>query len=731
VVVLCALVVGSAIAQEAEVEKHLETIAKKAKLRSYDGLWELSKEIAEIGEDAADPILDMLPNAGQKERLVFDAALFELREASAATEDLMSLVGNDKADLTARLLAVDLIESKGMRTDVRKLFGNMAKYTEPLLRIAVCRASYSKLREVEASRLLREYARSADYNTRAEAAIALAQIDDFDNSKEVLKEVSKEPSRRGQLAVSLLLQDRLFQEARSAAGLSKDELLRAKDEKINELKATILKLKREKNEAVRTGSKLLDEILSRIQYYYVDEKKIDSSKLIDSAAKGMVGSLDRYSNYMDERETKLFYENLRQEYSGIGARVSKQLEDYLLIESPIYSGPAYRAGLRSGDKITKVDGHDILRLSIEEVVDKLKGKEGTPVTITVRRVGWPEDRDFTIVRESINLPSVRYEMLPGKIGYLALSSFGSDAVKEVDAALSALDKQGMKALVFDLRYNPGGLLDAAVKVADKFLKGRKLIVSSKGRNPMIAPEETYYSRDEGTEPEYPVYVLVNRGSASASEIVSGALQDHKRATIVGETTFGKGSVQKIFKILATEGKSCVRLTIAKYYLPSGRSIHRDEETGEGGVKPDLEVELPELPPLGQYKAALKLQEDNVYEKYLEKHYKEHRDVFHQLAVNDRNDYSKYPDFDKWYKSLSTELDKEYVRMYLRLEIRRKVADDLGKEPGPDISDDYVLQRGIVEALKGLNVDVHKIDEYKHFADKFKTEKPKEEQPEGK
>ena len=184
VVVLTALAVSIAIAQEGEVGKRLDRIAKKAKLRSYDGLWELSREIIDIGEDAADTLLEKLPNAGEKERLVYDAALYELREAGAATEDLMSLVGNDKADLTARLLAVDLIETKGMRTDVRKLFGNRAKYTEPLLRIAVCRAGYNKLKEVEASRLLREYVRSADYNTRAEAAVALAQIDDFDNSSE-------------------------------------------------------------------------------------------------------------------------------------------------------------------------------------------------------------------------------------------------------------------------------------------------------------------------------------------------------------------------------------------------------------------------------------------------------------------------------------------------------------------------------------------------------------------
>lgn len=714
-------------AQEESAAKQLERLAKKAKLRDYGDLWEVARDIAKLGDEVIDALEEMLPDAGVKERLAFDAALFELGEADVASEDILSLVGNEKADVGARVAAASLLEAQGDRRDARKLFENIAKYSEPLVRIAVCRAGYKKLREVEATRILREYAASAEYDVRAEAAVALAQLDDFENSKEILKDVSREPTRRGQLARSLLMQDRLYQEAMSAAGLSRDQLLKSKDEKINELKAEVAKLKREKDEATATGIKLLDELLTRIRYYYVDEDKIDSSRLIDSAAKGMVGSLDRYSSYMDERETKLFYENLTQHYSGIGARVSKKIEDYMLIESPIYSGPAYRAGLRSGDKITKVDGTDILRLSLEEIVDKLKGKEGTTVVITVRRTGWPEDRDFTIVRESIDLPSVRYEMLPGKIGYLALSGFGREAVQEVENALDDLEKQGMKALIFDLRFNPGGLLDAAVKVADKFLSGRKLIVSSKGRNPFVAPEQKKYSTDEGTHPDFPLYVLVNKGSASASEIFAGAMQEHKRAKVIGETTFGKGSVQQLFEVIATDKKTRLRLTIAKYYLPSGRSIHREEGSDEGGVTPDIESVQPDIP-AGQYTSALKLQEEDVYVKYLEKHYADNREVFHKLAVSDAGDPSRYPGFEEWYKSLCTDLDRDWVRFFLRREARQKVADDLGNELVSDIGDDYVLQRGIVEVLKGLDLDPEKIDEYKGFADKFKEEKLKEEKP---
>lgn len=721
-VLLCLCSVELVLAQE-DVGKKLAHLARKAKSRDYDDLWEVARDIAKLGDEAIDTLEEMLPDAGEKERLAFDAALFKLEEGGLASEDLLSLIGNEKADVAARVAAIKLVDLEGTRGDMRKLFGNMAKYEEPLVRIAVCRASFAKLKEIEASKILNRYLKSAQYNVRAEAAIALGKIDDFDASKEALKEVAQEPTRRGELAKSLLLQDKLTRLAMTAAGLSESQLLKAKDEKINELKAEIVKLKRKFDEQNKTGIKLLDELLTRIRFYYVDDAKIDSSKLIDAAAKGMVGSLDRYSSYMDERETKLFYEKLTQKYSGIGAHVSKQIEDYLIIESPIYSGPAYRAGLRSGDRIIKVNGLDILRLSIDEVVDKLKGEENTPVTITVRRKGWPEDREFTITRKSIDLPSVRHEMLPGKIGYVHFSNFGREAVQEVENALVELEKQGMKALVFDVRYNPGGLLEAAVDIADKFIKGRKLIVSSKGRNPVIAGEEKYFSHDEGTHPDFPMYVLTNKGSASASEILAGCLQEHKRAKIIGETTFGKGSVQRLFEILATDKKTRLRLTVAKYYLPSGRSIHREEGSDKGGVEPDLKVELPDIPPFSQFDAALKLEKDKAYESYIDKYYKEHKDLFHKLAFNDHDDYTKYPDFEKWYESLDTCLEKKYVRMYLHRDIRQKVADDIGKEFVSDLSNDLVLQRGVYEVLKDLNVDPGGIEDYKFFSKKFKDEKP--------
>jgi carboxyl-terminal processing protease len=348
-------------------------------------------------------------------------------------------------------------------------------------------------------------------------------------------------------------------------------------------------------------------------------------------------------------------------------------------------------------------------------VDKLKGKENTQVKIKVRRLSWHEEREFTIVREKINVPSTRYTMLAGDIGYLALLGFQQESSDEIEAALLKLESQGMKALIFDLRDNPGGLLNSAVDVTDKFLTGGKLIVTSKGRNPFIGKEEKYYSTGRRTHPDYPLFILVNRGSASGSEIVCGALQEHKRAILIGETTFGKGSVQHPFELESTERKTRLRLTIAKYYLPSGRSIHKEEGSKEGGVKPDIEVKEKDLIPPWELDTALELDKKEAFAQYLNKYYNENKELFQKLAWNDYADEKRYPHFDELYDSLQTKFDRKYARVLLRRKLIRKVADEMGKEPVCDITEDNVLHRAIIEALAKLGKKPDEFEEYKHIS----------------
>ncbi len=547
----------------------------------------------------------------------------------------------------------------------------------------------------------------------------------------MLRELAEEPTTRGRYARALLQQDKLFRAMEKSQGLEAQQQLELLRRKNAQLERTIRQLRR--RPAVNAGDlsefALLKELERNIKLYYVEDgDKIATKSLIDQAAKGMVGSLDPFSSYMTEKETRDFEQSMQGEYAGIGAVVSMDPKDKLLtIIRPIYNGPAYEAGLRSLDKITKVEGVSTFGKTVEELVSKLKGPEGTPVTITVFRKSWDKEREFTLVRRRIHLDSVHYTMLPGKIGYLSLSQFGQTAVREVEDALTDLEQQGMRGLIFDLRANPGGLLSAAVDIADKFLKDNKLIVYSQGRNPHIAPRREFRTRQTSTHPDYPLVVLVNGASASASEIVSGALQDHKRATLVGTTTFGKGSVQQLMRVRTTGGQSTLRLTIAKYYLPSGRSIHRNPETGEGGVHPDVVVEPEEVDACVSDRIQ-ELLEANRIEPYVQKLWSEHQDLMTKLAEYDGLDWKRYPGFEQFYDSLETTLDRDIVRRLVRNGIRRLAQDKRAKQFAQDFESDVQLQRAIVEMFKKLGEDVASVPEYEVFADKFAA-KPKDESPE--
>ena len=304
---------------------------------------------------------------------------------------------------------------------------------------------------------------------------------------------------------------------------------------------------------------------SVLEQNYAD--KVDADKAIyEGAIPGMLRGLDPHSNFLDPKNYSALQEEQRGRYYGVGMQVGPRNSKVIVI-APFAGAPAYRAGIRPGDVISAVDGHPADNLSTAEVADLLKGPKGTTVHITILREGSPKPLEFSIVRDEIPRYSVDVHFLirPG-IGYLHINGFQETTEAETQAALDEMGE--LKGLILDLRNNPGGLLNEGVGVADKFLKKGQVIVSHHGRN---SPEQVYRAA-HGSTKDYPIVVLVNHGTASAAEIVSGALQDHDRGLIAGEPTFGKGLVQTVFRLSENTG---LALTTAKYYTPSGRLIQRD------------------------------------------------------------------------------------------------------------------------------------------------------------
>jgi carboxyl-terminal processing protease len=328
-------------------------------------------------------------------------------------------------------------------------------------------------------------------------------------------------------------------------------------------------------EETYTNLEVFANVLMLLQQHYVDP--INPQEVINGAINGMLTSLDPHSAYMTPEDFKELQEETHGSFSGIGIEITVK-DGFLTVVSPIEDTPAYRAGLMAGDQIIAIDEELTKQMTLPEAVKKLRGKKGSSVTITIHRAGWQGTKEFAIVRDEIPLHSVKFMELQPHLFYVRIANFQANTTRDLIDALHMQQKKGaINGLLLDLRNNPGGLLDQAVQVADVFLDSG-VIVSTKGRDP--EQDLLFEASADDEQFRFPMIVLVNGGSASASEIVAGALQDNGRAIILGTETFGKGSVQTIVPMPDGAG---LRLTTAKYYTPSGDSIQAT------GIKPDINV----------------------------------------------------------------------------------------------------------------------------------------------
>ena len=346
----------------------------------------------------------------------------------------------------------------------------------------------------------------------------------------------------------------------------------------------------EKDDAL-PNLRLFSTVLDRVRQEYVDGEKLSYQELIQGALKGMIGTLDPHSEFMEQSKYDELKKDTQGEFGGVGIVISMK-DSYITVVAPMEDTPGFKAGILTGDRIVKIDGKSTEKLNLNDAVKRMRGAADTEVSLTTYRPSTGQFKDYTLIRAKIKVDTVKdvdgkreFPLSEDNVGYIRLVQFGEATSGDLEDAMHKLESKGAESIILDLRDNPGGLLDQAVQVCEKFLPAGQLIVSTEGRD--AKTKSTYHGKGRGKHPAFPIVVLVNNGSASASEIVAGCLQDCTalracKAIVVGEQTFGKGSVQSI---LPLQGGSALRLTTAKYYTPSHKVIH------EKGITPDILVAM--------------------------------------------------------------------------------------------------------------------------------------------
>jgi carboxyl-terminal processing protease len=751
--------------QAAELDALVRERVEAAARQSIDELWAavdaLARYDATLEESGLDLVLerwleraDELDPAAQL--LLVGARLAgEEPDRARLAERLTSLldgarveVASAAADLLADPLFRELdAEARGALLEaLAAVAGDAARPAE--LRLAAAVALHVQGRgaeQREARRQMLSYLESGDAELRGLGALALARTGDVETGRTELERLARTPGPEGRLA---------------QAYLKTEDARRFYDRKQKNLEEYYRKRLEEQPAGGDLGELgLLEQVLRLIETQALEGQQVEREKLVEFAVDGMLRSLDEHSSYLPPEAFARFDQDLLQaEYGGIGAYVNEDRDDRLFtITRPIYSGPAYRAGLQSDDKIVRIDDWPTVLPGggshpVDEIIKRLKGKPGTQLELYIWRHGMEpelidrptEDMAVLVTREQITVPPVQAELLPGEVGLVELSSFTRVASQELERTVRQYLEGGMRALVLDLRRNSGGLLTEARAVADLFLPKDKLVVTTESRGG--EPERLYTRRGPLVPEGMPVVVLVDRFSASASEIVAGALQDHGRGQVVGQRTFGKGSVQTLFPVpgmrddqFRDENKNGrhddweplthdwngngefdfaprVQLTIARYLLPSGRSIHRElDDEGklvqEGGVEPDQEVG-PRRFEYWELKEFSRVQATRTLRQWVDERFAQSRELFLGLAAADRGDWSLYPGFEELYASLETTLSRDDVRFLLRREVRRRVQDDRGAAyPSGDFEEDPQLQKAIEVALSGLGESWTQVPEY--------------------
>lgn len=723
--------------------------------------WRVGGQLGKSGKAALKALREALPGASPAQALAIARALVLLEDTTRALEAARSLAGDEKAPVALRVAAVALAEQEGDLEEADWLEAQLDRVTEPEVRLSMARALWrlNRANKGKGKEVLLGFLRSSDADLRAQGAIALGEIGAASEAKGVLSELRDEPSERGRTAALLL------------------KVLRLEEQRDLEMRTPAAPATPAAPQAPGTAAgrwPLLDEIREKLRQAYVDAGKADAPALEDAAAQGLTKALDPHSEYLDAEESARLFEGLDPSYGGVGAYVQSdpRNNEAFTISRPIFGGPVDRAGLRSGDVITAIDGESTEGRSLDECVRRLKGPAGTKVVVTVMRRGWTETRDIELARARIVVPTTAWDLLPGRVGFLQIVSFSEETAAEVGKVLDRFEAEAVTGLVIDLRFNGGGLLKSAVDVASQFLPAGLAVVSEKGR-PGVWPTREYRSSGAGSGRSHvmavPKVILVNQFTASAAEILSGALQVHGKARLVGTMTYGKGSVQVPLDLSSRPGEAftdsnkngrfdgaerfvdsngngtwdsgeaftdanqdgrwnaaepftdanqngrwdpgaAFKITVAAYYLPDGRHLKRETRLVDGKVVPAGGL-APDVEPTDDGFDLWELQAQNQLERtdrvrgWVDSLFAADPEGMQRLARSDRGDPLAYPGFEDFYKGLDTRLDREGVRWLVRLHARRHLANDLRRELVGDVVDDAVLQAALRDLFKTLGRDL--------------------------
>lgn len=657
------------------------TIFATVSLNQDEPAWAAAESLARLGRAAREDIAEAASHPGRipSERIAASGALL--------------LLGDERGGVAGlEAVAMDPTVPYAQRREALQTLGQWGgEYAAARLGIMLDAPGLPERMQVEAAAALWKLtARPRAYEVlenirmygttpyaRADAVLALAQTDRYAYVYDELRRLAEMPGETGLRASALLL-----------ANSNLDEDIKRDD----------------------FTMRLISEIVQKVRdFYAVDEddeeqaKRLQPKALAESSASALLYSLDPFSDYLNEEDFGDFEAQLKANYGGIGAWVGMR-DGRFTVLTPMYDKPAYRAGLKPMDVIDRIDDTDITSMKQNDIIKMLKGEPNTRVKVRVWRRSWKEPRELWVDREIITIESVVHQLLPGGYGYIKINSFNDgDPYRRVKGtaalvrdALEEFNRLNCKGIILDLSNNPGGVMVSGVDVAKQFIGESKLIVSSRGRK--SSRRATEYKAGLG-RPYYrkPVVVVVNGGSASAAEILAGAMRDHKRAPLVGRKTFGKGSVQSLIGVRTTREKSRIKLTIAKYYLPNGDCIH------EKGIEPDYKVPLNDLPVAeaearwkirDQHDVAFWLEENNRWDRY------EHE--YRRLLEFDNMDWTAYPEFESLYDTLVAKypkerIDHELVRKEIRYGIAAYLRDFKGEQQHVDLEENPAL----IEAMMVL------------------------------